>query len=169
MSATSKARAFFNKNPCRKAFPDEAAFVSETEGVPIKHLFAVTNLGKSPFDIETVLAIPVKVDGVTVAEVQSVEASRNNEASLSCSLLDSEVDGFNPALSFIAGKGTEVVACGGDAIDCAFYSCSIGRLGSSNHVATISVKMTVKSVINGKLFNLKLNQCITFFYRCFFR
>lgn len=88
---------------------------------------------------------------MTVAVVHSVEASKNNEASLSCSPLMVEVDGFNPAFSgFVLGNGTEVVACGGDVIECEFYSCGIGRVGSASHVATVSVKMKVRAVVYGK-------------------
>lgn len=112
-------------------------------------------MGISPFDIKATLAIPVKVNGVDVAEVQNVEALDNNGASISCTFFNSEVDGFNIELKLLMGNKTEVVACGWEGVDCVYYSCDIGRFSSSSHVSTVIVKIRVASTIYGKCIQLR--------------
>lgn len=142
---------FTKKKPFRKAFPDQATFINESESYLIKHLFAISNLGKSPFDVHAILAVPVSISAVSVITVQNVEATRNNEASYVCSLV-TENENLNLAdyLLHVVENGSEVVTCGVDSVDCELYSCDIGHLSTSSQVATVSMKIMVKPVLYGK-------------------
>lgn len=149
----------------RKAFPEEAAFVNETQSLPIKHLFAISNLGQSPFDVQAIVAIPVKYSDVGVVMIESVEASKNNEASISCSVTNAMEAEINFNTVTVGENGTEMVACGVDGVDCVVYSCAVGRVGVAGHVVTVTVKLRVESAISGKknrIFEIKKNAKIFF-------
>lgn len=126
--------------------------VNETETASIKHLFVISNQGRSPFDVQVTLAVPTKIDDVTIAVIVSEEASKNNEASSSCSLSE-RTENFalgDYTAKLVEGNATQIVFCGEEEIECSYISCNVGHLASSSQLATVSLVVKVDPKVFGE-------------------